>query len=148
FGSFVFIATLIIDVELLPDSPFLTDHCGACNKCVEACPTDAILPNKVIDGSRCISYLTIELKDEHLPDAFQGQLKNWVFGCDVCQDVCPWNRFAQPHHQEGLKPIPQVLEFSESDWLEITEDVFKGLFKKSAIGRPKFKGFQRNLRER
>ena len=142
-GSFFFLATLIIDLELEPDLPFLTDHCGSCTRCIDACPTDAILPNKVINGSQCISYFTIELKEsftEPMP-----KWKEWVFGCDVCQDVCPWNRFSTPHDTEEFKPSEDFLSGASAHWAEVTEDTFKVVFGKSAVKRTKFKNFIRNM---
>jgi epoxyqueuosine reductase len=144
-GSFFFIATLIVDVELEYDDPFAKDFCGSCRRCIEACPTDAILENKVIDGSKCISYYTIELKDALLPDAMKDKFANWMFGCDTCQDVCPWNRFSKPHNEKEFTPLPQVLNFSTSDWEELTEESFKQIFKSSPIKRTKFEGIKRNL---
>lgn len=145
-GSFFFIATLITDLELVPDEPFTKDFCGTCTKCVDACPTGAILPDKVIDGSRCISYFTIELKEMLIPDEMQGKFENWMFGCDTCQDICPWNRFAQPHREPGFKPIPAILNFSTSDWEEMTEEGFKQLFQHSALKRSRYPGISRNLK--
>jgi epoxyqueuosine reductase len=144
-GSFFFIATLIVDVELEYDDPFAKDFCGSCRRCIEACPTDAILENKVIDGSKCISYYTIELKDALLPDAMKDKFANWMFGCDTCQDVCPWNRFSKPHSEKEFTPLPQVLNFSTNDWEELTEESFKQIFKSSPIKRTKFEGIKRNL---
>lgn len=145
-GSFFFIATLITDLELIADDPFARDYCGSCTKCIDACPTDAILPDKVIDGSRCISYFTIELKDMLIPAQMQGKFENKLFGCDICQDVCPWNRFSTPTKEEGFTPIAEILNYSKSDWEEITEETFKVIFKKSPIKRSKFQGIKRNLR--
>lgn len=143
-GSFFFLAELIIDLELEYDFPFHTDHCGTCTKCIDACPTDAILSPAIIDAKRCISYLTIELKDE-IPQEFDGKMDNWMFGCDICQDVCPWNRFSVPHTEAQFTPDPRLLEMKKEDWLDITEDVFQHLFKHSAVKRTKFKGLTRNL---
>jgi epoxyqueuosine reductase len=145
-GSFFFIATLIVDVELLYDSPFVKDYCGSCRRCIEACPTDAILENKVIDGSKCISYFTIELKDALLPDHLKHEFSNWMFGCDVCQDVCPWNRFSKPHNELQFTPLPQVLNFTTADWEDLTEESFKQIFKNSPLKRRKFDGIKRNLK--
>ncbi len=145
-GSFFFIATLIVDVELEYDDPFAKDYCGSCRRCIEACPTDAILENKVVDGSKCISYYTIELKDALLPDAMKDKFANWMFGCDVCQDVCPWNRFSKPHHEKQFTPLPQVLNFPTNDWEELTEEGFKEVFKNSPLKRRKFEGIKRNLK--
>lgn len=145
-GSFFFIATLITDLELVPDAPFATDHCGTCTRCMDACPTQAIVSPSEVDGSKCISYFTIELKDELIPDEFRSKMNGWMFGCDVCQDVCPWNRFAQPHQETMFKPIPEVLNLTAGDWEAMTEDVFKKTFKTSPMSRPKWKGIQRNLK--
>ncbi len=144
-GSFFFIATLIVDIELECDAPFAKDYCGSCTKCIDHCPTDAILPNKVIDGSKCISYFTIELKDALIPDSMNGKFDNWMFGCDTCQDVCPWNRFSKPTDEINFNPIPAVLNFSSNDWEELTEESFKQLFKHSPIKRSKYAGIKRNL---
>ncbi len=144
-GSFFFIATLITDLQLEYDDPFAKDYCGSCTKCIDACPTDAILPDKVIDGSKCISYFTIELKELLIPDAMKGQFDNWMFGCDTCQDVCPWNRFAKPNKEPGFKPIIEILQFSNTDWDAITEEQFKIVFKNSPLKRSKYDGIKRNL---
>ena len=145
-GSFFFIATLITDLDLQADDPFAKDYCGSCNKCMDACPTDAILPDKTINGSKCISYFTIELKEEIIPGDLKGKFDNWMFGCDVCQDVCPWNRFAKPHNESGFTPIPEVLNFTTQDWEQLSEEAFKKIFKNSPINRSKHKGIQRNLK--
>lgn len=145
-GSYFFIATLITDLELDYDAPFTTDHCGTCTRCIEACPTEAILPNKVIDGSRCISYFTIELKDQLIPDKMKGQFDNWMFGCDTCQEVCPWNRFSQPHQENAFQPIPEILNLSSREWQELTEEEFKKIFRHSPLSRSKYSGIQRNLK--
>lgn len=145
-GSFFFIATLIVDLELEYDNEFVKDFCGTCTKCIDNCPTDAILPGKVVDGSKCISYFTIELKDALIPEKMKGQFDNWMFGCDVCQDVCPWNRFSKPTGEIQFTPIPEVLNLSNHDWEEMTEESFKGIFKDSALKRTKFKGLKRNLK--
>jgi len=144
-GSFFFLAEIILDVELDYDHPLPTDHCGTCTRCIEACPTDAILPNSTIDGSKCISYFTIELKDE-IPAHFHGKFENWAFGCDICQDVCPWNRFSKAHEESRFNPDHRLLEFSNNDWEEITKDVFDDIFKRSALKRTKFEGFKRNIK--
>ena len=144
-GSFFFIATLITDLDLQEDDPFAKDYCGTCTKCIEACPTEAILPDKVIDGSKCISYFTIELKDQLIPEAMKGKFDNWMFGCDTCQDVCPWNRFAKPTKESGFEPLTEILEFSSKDWDELTEEQFKIVFKNSPLKRSKFEGIKRNL---
>lgn len=145
-GSYFFIATLITDIELTPDDTFAKDYCGSCTRCIDACPTEAIMPGKVVDGSKCISYFTIELKDALLPEQMKGKFDNWLFGCDVCQDVCPWNRFATPHQTEALKPLPQILEYNQSNWEEITEESFKIIFKDSPLKRSRYAGIKRNLK--
>jgi epoxyqueuosine reductase len=145
-GSFFFIATLITDLALEPDAPFATDHCGTCTRCIDACPTAAILPGKVVDGSRCISYFTIELKEEIIPDSMQGKFSNWMFGCDVCQDVCPWNRFSKQTQEPGFAPLPAVLNFSTGDWEALTEEAFAKIFSHSPLKRSKFAGIRRNLK--
>ncbi len=144
-GSFFFIATLIIDLELNHDDPFAKDYCGSCTNCIDSCPTEAILPDKVIDGSKCISYFTIELKEALIPDAMKGKFDNWMFGCDVCQDVCPWNRFSRPTTEAAFSPIPAVLNLSTKDWEDLTEENFKLVFKNSPLKRSKFAGIKRNL---
>ena len=145
-GSFFFIATLITDIALDYDDAFAKDYCGSCTKCVDQCPTDAILPDKVIDGSKCISYFTIELKEALFPEAMKGKFDNWMFGCDVCQDVCPWNRFSKPNNEINFTPLPQILNFSKNDWEELTEESFKIIFKNSPLKRSKFEGIKRNLK--
>ena len=142
-GSFYFIAELIVDLELEYDSP-VTDHCGSCTACLDACPTKAIVEPFVVDGSKCISYFTIELKD-NIPAGFKGKFDNWMFGCDICQDVCPWNRFSKPHREPLFDPHPDLLEMTLKDWEEITEDVFRKVFKNSAVKRTKFSGLKRNI---
>ena len=142
-GSFYFIAELILDLELEYDTP-VTDHCGACTACIDACPTQAIVEPYVVDGSKCISYFTIELK-EAIPTQFKGQFDDWMFGCDVCQDVCPWNRFSKAHNEPLFDPNPQLLSMTKKDWEEITEEVFQNLFKNSPVNRTKFTGLQRNI---
>lgn len=142
-GSFFFIAELITDLELLPDSS-VKDYCGTCTRCIDACPTDALFTPYQLDATKCISYLTIELKEE-IPVGFKGQFENWAFGCDICQDVCPWNRFSKAHHHDALNGHENLLGMSKKDWLEITEDVFQQVFKKSAVKRTKFRGLKRNL---
>lgn len=144
-GSFYFIATLITDLKLQADNPFTKDFCGTCNRCVEACPTGAILPEKVIDGSRCISYYTIELKSHIKPTLEKGQLDGWLFGCDTCQDVCPWNRFSKPHTNKNFNAIPEILQLNTSQWEEMTEETFKQVFGNSPLQRTRFKGIKRNL---
>jgi len=145
-GSFFFIATLITDLELLYDDPFVKDYCGSCRRCIDACPTNAILDNKVINGSNCISYFTIELKDMLIPDEMKGKFQNWMFGCDICQDVCPWNRFSKPAAEAAFTPVPEILNLSTKEWENITEETFKNIFKESPLKRAKFKGIQRNLK--
>ena len=144
-GSFFFIATLIVDLELTYDDAFAKDYCGTCTKCIDACPTDAILDDKVIDGSKCISYFTIELKDALIPDKMKGKFDDWMFGCDVCQDVCPWNRFSSSTNEMNFTPIPEILNFTRNDWEEVTEASFKTIFKNSPLKRSKFEGIKRNL---
>ncbi len=145
-GSFFFIATLITDLDLVPDDPFATDHCGTCNRCVDACPTQAIVSPKEVDGSKCISHFTIELKDALIPSEYHSQMNNWMFGCDVCQDVCPWNRFSKANNEEGFKPIPEILNLSLDEWEAMTEEQFKKIFKHSPLKRSKWQGIQRNLK--
>jgi len=145
-GSFFFVATLITDLELLYDDPFVKDYCGSCRRCIDACPTNAILDNKVINGSSCISYFTIELKDMLIPDEMKGKFQNWMFGCDICQDVCPWNRFSKPAAEAAFTPVPEILNLSTKEWENITEETFKNIFKESPLKRAKFKGIQRNLK--
>ena len=145
-GSFYFIATLITDLELHYDDPFIKDFCGTCTKCIDACPTDAILPDKVVDGSKCISYFTIELKEMLIPGEMKGKFDNWMFGCDTCQDVCPWNRFSHPNQEINFIPLPEILNLSTKEWLEMTEDGFRKIFNNSPLRRSKFKGIQRNLK--
>jgi epoxyqueuosine reductase len=142
-GSFYFIAELIIDLELEYDLA-TTDHCGTCTACINACPTEAIVEPYVVDGSKCISYFTIELK-ENIPSEFKGTFDNWMFGCDVCQDVCPWNRFSKSHNEPLFNPYPELLSMKKKDWEEITQDIFKKVFKDSAVKRTKFSGLKRNI---
>lgn len=145
-GSFFFIATLITDLDLEADEMFTKDYCGTCTRCIDACPTDAILPGKVVDGSRCISYFTIELKEMLIPGEMKGKFDNWMFGCDICQDVCPWNRFSKPTSEIEFTPIPEVLNLSTKEWEMMTEEKFKEIFRNSPLSRSKFKGIQRNLK--
>ena len=145
-GSFYFIATLITDLALTPDDPFAKDFCGSCTRCIDACPTDAILPDKTVNGSQCISYFTIELKDMLIPQEMKGKFDNWMFGCDTCQDVCPWNRFSKPHNEPGFTAIPELLNLSTAEWEAMTEEQFKKIFKGSPMERAKFKGIQRNIK--
>jgi len=142
-GSFYFLAEIISDLELKADQP-LKDFCGTCTACVDACPTEAILPNGVINSNQCISYLTIELREE-IPQTFKNQMDNWAFGCDVCQDVCPWNRFSKPHQEPLFSANSELLTMHKAEWFEITESVFNRVFKNSAVKRTKFQGLKRNL---
>lgn len=142
-GSFFFIAELIIDLELEYDGP-IKDYCGTCTKCIDACPTEAIVAPYVVNGSKCISYLTIELKD-NIPSEFKNKMDNWVFGCDVCQDVCPWNRFSKTHHEPLFANQTGILNFSSNEWYELTEETFNRVFKGTAVKRTKYKGLRRNL---
>lgn len=143
-GSFYFIAELIIDLELDYDYA-TTDHCGTCTACIDSCPTEAIVSPYVVDGSKCISYFTIELKD-NLPQEMKGKFNDWMFGCDVCQDVCPWNRFSKPHNEPLFNPNKELLSFTKKDWEEITDDTFKKVFANSAVKRTKLSGLQRNIK--
>lgn len=142
-GSFYFIAELIVDLELEYDYA-TTDHCGTCSACIEACPTEAIVEPYVVDGSKCISYFTIELK-ENIPNSVKGKFDDWIFGCDICQDVCPWNRFSKTHNEPLFNPSPELLSMSKKDWEEITEETFRLVFKDSAVKRTKFEGLTRNI---
>ena len=141
-GSFFFLAELIIDLELEPDGP-IKDYCGTCTRCIDACPTDAITPYE-LNASQCISYLTIELK-ESIPEEFKGKMESWAFGCDICQDVCPWNRFSKPHQEEAFQPSKELLELFNKNWQDLTDEVFSQVFRKSAVKRTKFEGLKRNL---
>jgi epoxyqueuosine reductase len=143
-GSFFFIAILLLDIELNYDHP-VADHCGTCTRCLDACPTDAIVQPYVVDGSKCISYFTIELKEE-IPTEVQGKFGDWIFGCDICQDVCPWNRHSQPHQEPEFEPHPDLATMKKRDWEELTDEVFRKVFKKSAVKRAKFTGLKRNIR--
>lgn len=143
-GSFFFIAELILDLDLEYDTP-VTDHCGSCTACIDACPTEALIQPYQIDGSKCISYLTIELK-EAIPNEFQGKMDNWAFGCDVCQTVCPWNRFATTHQEPDFEPHPELLSLTKKEWEEMNEAVFNTVFRKSAVKRTKYEGLQRNIK--
>lgn len=145
-GSYFFIATLITDLDLVGDAPFATDHCGSCTRCMDACPTQAIVSPTEVDGSRCISYLTIELKDALIPGEFHSKMNGWMFGCDICQDVCPWNRFSKPNMEPDFTPIPEVLNLSLREWEELGEEAFNKVFKNSPLKRTKWKGIQRNVR--
>ena len=142
-GSFYFLAEIICDLELSEDEP-TTDHCGTCRKCIDACPTDAIVSEKIIDGSKCISYATIELKNE-IPESFKNKMEDWMFGCDICQDVCPWNRFSVPHHQEKFKPNHLLKSYTKKDWQELSQELFSEIFRKSPVKRTKFAGLKRNI---
>ncbi|MFV8338323.1 tRNA epoxyqueuosine(34) reductase QueG [Flavobacterium sp. LB3P21] len=142
-GSFYFIAELIIDLDLDYDNP-TTDHCGTCTACIDACPTEAIVAPYMVDGSKCISYFTIELK-ENIPQDMKGKFDDWAFGCDVCQDVCPWNKFSIAHSEPLFNPNPELLSMSKKDWIEITEETFKAVFKNSPLKRAKFQGLKRNI---
>ena len=143
-GSFFFIAELIIDLDLEYDNPFQNDYCGTCTKCIDACPTDAIEEPFVVNGSKCISYFTIELKDA-LPTEYKNKFDDWMFGCDVCQDVCPWNRFSIQHQIDEFKPHPELLKMDNQQWTEMTKEVFQEIFRKSAVKRTKFEGLKRNI---
>lgn len=143
-GSFFFLAEIICDLELEYDGP-MPDYCGTCTRCIDACPTEAIVEPYVVDASRCISYLTIELK-EQIPSTFAGKMENWIFGCDICQDVCPWNRFAKVHHEPRFEPNRDLLSLNTSDWQELTEEVFKTIAQRSPLKRAKIKGLQRNVK--
>ncbi len=130
-GSFFFIATLIVDLDLAYDEPEQADYCGTCTRCIDACPTQAIEPDKVVNGSKCISYFTMELKDLLIPDTMKNKFENWMFGCDICQDVCPWNRFSRPTQETAFTPIAEILHYNENDWEEMTESGFKKIFAES-----------------
>jgi epoxyqueuosine reductase len=145
-GSFFFIATLIVDIQLEYDAPFAGDFCGTCRRCIDACPTAAISPEKVVDGSKCISYFTIELKEQLIPDDMKGKFEHWLFGCDTCQDVCPWNRWSTPTLERAFTPLPEILNFRTSDWEQLTEEKFREIFRHSAIKRTHWAGLRRNLR--
>jgi epoxyqueuosine reductase len=143
-GSFFFIADLILDLKIEADGP-IKDYCGTCTKCIDACPTDAIIEPYVVNGSKCISYLTIELKDELLPKEFEGKMDNWMFGCDICQDVCPWNRFSVLHDEQRFEPHPDLLDLKKQDWMDLQEEGFQILFQHSPVKRTKYKGLKRNI---
>jgi epoxyqueuosine reductase len=142
-GSFFFLAEIILDIPLCYDAP-ATDHCGTCTKCIDACPTQAIIEPYVVDGSRCISYFTIELKNE-FPKEMKGKFDNWMFGCDVCQDVCPWNRFSNPNQESKFNASERMLNMKASEWKELTEETFQLIFKNSAVKRTKYEGLKRNI---
>lgn len=143
-GSFFFLASIIMDLNVEEDVPFKTDHCGTCTRCIDACPTDAIIAPRLLDASKCISYLTIELK-EAIPDEFQGKMEGWVFGCDICQDVCPWNRFSIAHQEQAFKPQSEWIDLTAEEWEQMTQETFSRLFKKSPIKRTKYSGLKRNI---
>jgi epoxyqueuosine reductase len=143
-GSFFFIADLILDLKIEADGP-IKDYCGTCTKCIDACPTEAIIEPYVVNGSKCISYLTIELKDELLPKEFEGKMDNWMFGCDICQDVCPWNRFSVLHNEERFEPHPDLLDLKKQDWMDLQEEGFQILFQRSPVKRTNYKGLKRNI---
>ena len=142
-GSFFFIAEIIVDLELEYDNE-VTDHCGSCTACLDACPTDALYEPYKIDASKCISYFTIELK-EQFPNDLKKDFNDWIFGCDICQDVCPWNKFSRPNEEPLLNPLKEINQYSKKDWLELTDEVFKVVFKGSPIERTKFNGLKRNI---
>ena len=142
-GSFFFVAELILDLELPSDRP-VTDHCGTCTACIDECPTEAIVEPMVVDGSKCISYYTIELK-EAIPESVSGKFENWMFGCDICQDVCPWNRLSKPHNEPLFNPHPDLLSMTQKDWDHINQESFSKLFSKSAVKRTKLTGLKRNI---
>lgn len=142
-GSFYFLAEIICDLDLIEDFE-VTDHCGSCTRCIDACPTQAIVSDKIIDGSKCISYATIELKDQ-IPDFFKDKMEDWMFGCDICQDVCPWNRFSAPTLEEKFRANSEIKNFTKQEWKDITQEIFSSVFKKSAVKRTKFSGLRRNL---
>ncbi len=142
-GSFFFIAEIILDLQLEYDGP-MKDYCGTCTACMDACPTEAIPAPYVVDGSKCISYFTIELKEE-IPQDVKGKFENWIFGCDICQDVCPWNRFAKPHQESRFRPSEKLVDMKKEEWTEMTEEVFQALFKRSPVKRTKFEGLKRNI---
>ena len=144
-GSYYFLAELILDLELISDHP-IQNHCGSCTKCIDACPTDAIsAKGDIVDGSKCISYLTIELKDA-IPEQFKGKMENWMFGCDICQTVCPWNRFSTPHQEPSFEPHENLLSMKEKEWQHISKDMFNEIFRKSPVKRTKYDGLSRNIK--
>lgn len=145
-GSFFFLGEIIIDYDFEASNSIKADHCGTCTRCIDYCPTDAIIEPYIVDGSKCISYLTIELKDELIPIEFKGKMDNWIFGCDVCQDVCPWNRFSKNHAEEDFKPKFDLLNMSETDWNDLNEEAFNKMFTGSPIRRTKYEGLKRNIR--
>lgn len=143
-GSFFFLAEIIVDLELTYDGP-IKDYCGTCTACMDACPTDAIPEPYVVDGSKCISYFTIELKEE-IPSEVKGKFGNWIFGCDICQDVCPWNRFSKPHQEPRFNPNDSLRSMTQHEWKEITTEVFQKVFKNSPVKRTRLEGLKRNIR--
>jgi epoxyqueuosine reductase len=143
-GSFYFIGTLILDLELEQDGP-VTDHCGSCTACIDACPTDAIVAPTVIDSNRCISYLTIEYKKE-LPQEYQSKMDGWAYGCDICQDVCPWNRFSEPHTEPDFEIRDHIKSKDWSDWEEISHELWDKMMQGSPIRRTGYEGFRRNIK--
>ncbi len=143
-GSYFFLAELIIDIDLEYDQP-IDEHCGTCTKCIDACPTEAILPNGKLAAEKCISYATIELRDKELPESFNGKMRNWMFGCDICQDVCPWNRFSKPHQEKKFLPSEELLSKTQMEWEGLLKEEFNVLFNKSAIKRTRFEGLKRNI---
>ena len=143
-GSYFFLAEMLLDVDLEPDAP-VTDHCGTCTRCIDACPTDAIIKPSVVDGSKCISYFTIELRGA-IPEPVKGHMENWMFGCDICQEVCPWNRHATPTAEPRFSPHPRLMDMTNSDWEDLTEDVFRDVFKDSPVKRTGLLGLKRNIR--
>lgn len=145
-GSYFFIATLITDLELIADDAFATDHCGTCTRCIDACPTEAITAPAIINAGKCISYLTIELKEALMPEQAAGKLDNWMFGCDVCQEVCPWNRFSKPNTEPHFTPIPEILQLSTGEWEQLSKEQFNKTFRNSPLKRAKWEGISRNLR--
>lgn len=143
-GSYYFLAVLLLDIQLLPDAPFQTDHCGTCTKCIDACPTDALLPDRTLDARKCISYLTIELKSE-IDQSFQQEMNDWIFGCDICQEVCPWNKFSKPHHEPDFEPKSLLKHQNKTSWEEMSLDTFETLFQGSAVKRTGYEGLKRNI---
>ncbi len=143
-GSFFFLAEMFLDIPLEADGP-IKDYCGTCTRCIDACPTSAIIGDRIVDSNKCISYLTIELKDEIIPSTFSNQMENWMFGCDICQDVCPWNRFSKENTEERFTPKYDLLNMNEEEWIQLNESTFQLLFKNSAVKRTKFKGLKRNI---
>lgn len=143
-GSYFFLAEIVCDLELEYDGP-IKDYCGTCTKCIDACPTNAIEEPYWVNGSKCISYFTIELKDEIIPTEYKGKFDNWMFGCDICQEVCPWNSFSKPHQEPRFNPSEQLMGMKQKEWQELTSEVFNELFKHSPVKRTKFSGLKRNI---